>query len=337
MSDWHYDRDPLLQLEGCLQRLGHSTYLIWPENLEEALVRLREGTLSFRYILDRASNTSPEFSDLYGPLSSQAVITFEDPDTLLRASDKAVMHRLFESEGISVPNTLILEPHSQRREVLVEPQDLEDLGVPFVIKPANTTGGGTGVHQDGRALEDILVRRREYPFDSYLVQERILPKVARARRYWFRRALEDILVRRREYPFDSYLVQERILPKVAQARRYWFRVFYAAGDVYPCWWDDLSHVYETLDAAQAGGDLFALLDETIRAIARLSSLLLFSAELVLDQRERLVVVDYVNESPDLRRKSRYHDGVPDEVVEAIIGNLTGWIHRDLGAPGLSPP
>jgi len=298
MSDWHYDRDLLLQLESSLQLRGYTTYLIWPENLEEALDRLREGTLGFRYVLDRASNTSTEFSDVYRCLPPPGATCFEDPGTLLRASDKALMHGMFQSAGIPVPDTLIVQPHTESEELRIDRLAVQDLGLPFVIKPANTTGGGIGVFQDGRGLEDILCRRREYPS-------------------------------------DKYLVQERILPKVAEARRYWFRIFYVTGDVYCCWWDDHTHIYEMLGEEAVEETLRGRFVDIARLIARITALQLFSVELALDHQERLVVVDYVNESPDLRRKSRFIDGVPDQVVESIIGNLTEWIHRGLGDPTLS--
>jgi glutathione synthase/RimK-type ligase-like ATP-grasp enzyme len=229
MSDWHYDRDLLVELENRLQLRGRTTYLVWPENLEDVLERLREGTLSFRYFVDRATNTSAEFSDVYRFLPVPGATCFEDPGTLLRASDKALMHQEFQTAGIPVPDTLIIQPHAESEEIRIDLQAVQDLGPPFVIKPANTTGGGVGVFQDGRGLEDILHRRLEYPSDKYLVQERIL----------------------------------------------------------------------------------------------------------LDHQERLLVVDYVNESPDLRRKSQFVDGVPDQVVERVIENLAEWIHRELGDPAHS--
>jgi len=295
MSDWHYDRDLLAQLEKRLQLRGHSTYLVWPENLEDVLDHLRKGTLGFRYFVDRATNTSAEFSEVYRFLPAPGAICFEDPGTLLRASDKALMHQEFQSAGIPVPDTLIIQPHTEIEEILIDRQAVQDLGPPFVIKPANTTGGGVGVFQDGRGLEDILRRRREYPS-------------------------------------DKYLVQERILPKIIEARRFWFRIFYATGDVHCCWWDDRTHVYEIFGRGEAEEALQERFVDFARQIARISSLQLFSVELALDHRERLVVVDYVNESPDLRRKSQFFDGVPDQVVDSVIENLVEWIHRGLGDP-----
>ncbi|MBN2553323.1 MAG: hypothetical protein JXB06_11170 [Spirochaetales bacterium] len=293
MSDWHYDRDLLGELEDRLQSRGRSTYLVWPYNLDGVLHQLREGTLGFRYLVDRASNTSAEFLEVHRLLNPLGVKCFEDPATLLRASDKALMQREFQSAGIPVPDTLIIQPHDQSEQIWIERQVLQNLGLPFIVKPANTTGGGIGVFQDGRNLEDILHRRREYPS-------------------------------------DKYLVQERILPKVAEGRRFWFRIFYVAGEVLCCWWDDRTHLYEILAAGEVGEELAGRFVDIAHAIARISVLLLFSAELAVDERERLVVVDYVNESPDLRRKSQFPDGVPDEVVDRIIWNLGEWIHRALG-------
>ena len=292
ISDWEYDRDLLFQLESRLQLRGYTTYLIWPENLEETLSRLYRGTLGFRYLFDRASNTSAEFFDVYHALHSSGVPCFEDPYTLLRASDKAVMHAEFQSAGIPVPNTLILQPHSERKEIELDEQLLKTLGVPFVIKPANTTGGGIGVWQDRRGLEDVL---------------RI----------------------RQEYQSDKYLVQEQVLPKIRGERRFWFRVFYGTGDVYCCWWNDRTHVYEILLVGEVGELVLKQIVDIAHRIARISSLQLFSAEIVLDSQERLIVVDYVNESPDLRRKSCYPDGVPDEIVDRIVEALAEWIHREL--------
>jgi glutathione synthase/RimK-type ligase-like ATP-grasp enzyme len=295
MSDWHYDRDLLGHLENRLQRRGRSTYLVWPENLDEVLQRLRTGTLVFRYLVDRASNTSEEFLQVYRCLPPPAAACFEDPATILRASDKALMHREFQAAGIPVPHTLIIQPHTESEEIQLDREAVRELGPPFVIKPANTTGGGLGVFQDGRSLEDILHRRREYPS-------------------------------------DKYLVQERILPKVEESRRFWFRIFYITGEVYCCWWDDRTHVYEILDVEEAGEELAGGLVEIARKIAGISSLQLFSMEIVLDHRGRLVVVDYVNESPDLRRKSRFIDGVPDQVVESAVENLSQWILSALEDP-----
>jgi glutathione synthase/RimK-type ligase-like ATP-grasp enzyme len=295
MSDWHYDRDLLVDLEKRLHSRERSTYLLWPENLNDVLQQLRAGTLGFRCLVDRASNTSEEFLQVYRLIPSPAAACFEDPGILLRASDKALMHQEFQAAGIPVPRTLIIEPHSVVEDIQIDFGAIRELGSSFVIKPANTTGGGVGVFQDGRSLEDIRHRRREYPS-------------------------------------DKYLVQERIVPKVKGTRRFWFRVFYLAGEVRCCWWDDCTHVYEILEAGEVGDELAGRLVEIARKVARISRLQLFSTEIAFDHHDRLVVVDYVNESPDLRRKSQFMDGVPDPVVESAVGNLARWVLSALEFP-----
>jgi hypothetical protein len=291
-SDWEFDRDLFLQLEEQLRLRGHSTFLVWPHNLDDTLRRLEDRSLGFRYLVDRASNTSPEFLAVYRLLVQQGVRCFENPETMLWASDKATMHLEFLSAGIPVPHTLILEPFAERENLELPAGKLLPLGEPFVIKPANTTGGGIGVFQDGRCIDDIIRLRKEH------------------------RA-------------DKYLIQERILPKVHDGNHCWFRMFYACGDVHCCRWHESTHVYESLSDREAVEQGLQRLYDITRRIAEVCSLQLFSAEIAIDPQDRFVVVDYVNESPDLRRKSRSADGVPDEIVDRIVGRLAVSIHEQL--------
>ncbi len=291
-SDWEFDRDLFLQIEEQLRLRGHTTYLVWPHNLEDILQRLRDRSLGFRYLVDRASNTSPEFLAIYRLLAQQGVRCFENPDTMLWASDKATMHLEFLSAGIPVPYTLILEPFAERENLELPAAKLLPLGEPFVIKPANTTGGGIGVFQDGRCVDDIIRLRREHQT-------------------------------------DKYLIQEKIQPKVRDGNHCWFRMFYACGDVHCCRWHESTHVYDALSDSEAGEQGLQRLYDITRRIADVCFLRLFSAEIAVDPRDRYVVVDYVNESPDLRRKSRSADGVPDGIVDRIVGRLAASIHEQL--------
>lgn len=292
-SDWEYDRDLFDCMEQALHGRGHSTYLVWPQNLDDTIRDLGEHRLGFRYLVDRASNTSEEFLGIYRLLSRSGVLCLEAPEAMLWASDKATMHLEFLSAGIPVPHTLILEPYALCERVVLEAARLEPLGEPFVIKPANTTGGGIGVFQDARGTRDI---------------QRL----------------------RQEHEKDKYLLQEKIQPRVAEGKRFWFRAFYSSGNVHCCWWNETSHVYDILsDQDVAAHGLERLFDIT-RRIAAVCRLELFSAEIVLDPHDRYVVVDYVNESPDLRRKSQFEDGVPDDIVQRIVARLAERIHGQLG-------
>jgi carbamoylphosphate synthase large subunit len=96
------------------------------------------------------------------------------------------MHLEFITGGLQVPYTVILPPFHERKSVTLVPSDLAHLGNPFVIKPANTTGGGTGVVLNAATVEDVLAARQLHKNDKYLLQEFIVPKQLDGKRGWFR-------------------------------------------------------------------------------------------------------------------------------------------------------
>jgi len=286
-ADWEHDRDFLSLLDRSLRSRGLGTYVVWPHNLEKLLQELRSGSLGFRFVLDRASATSPEFLELYRILSRTGARFLDDPNKILWASDKATMHLEFISGGIRVPYTLILAPFAAAKDISLSKDTLSRLGCPFFVKPANTTGGGVGVFEHGTCLEDILTVRQQHKQDKYLVQERI-------------------------YPLEK------------EGRRFWFRAFHVCGSLFATWWHDRNHVYEPLLPEQVERYALQPLFGMIRAIAGVCRLNFFSTELVLDLAGRWVAVDYVNDSCDLRLKSRHADGVPDEVVRQIAERIADY-------------
>ena len=169
-------------------------------------------------------------------------------------------------------------------EVALTPELLAPLGVPFVVKPANTTGGSVGVVADASGPADVLAARRTYPA-------------------------------------DKYLLQEKVVPETRDGRRFWFRGFYVLGEVHLTWWDDRTHLYAELgpdEAAPLGLDpIYAV----VRTIARVSRLRFFSTEVARDAGGRIVVVDYVNDICDMRLRSVHPDGVPDAVVARIADRI----------------
>jgi hypothetical protein len=287
-TDWEHDRDFLSILNESLCRRNLGSYIVWPHNLATVLQALRTGSLGFRFVLDRSSPASPEFRELYRALSDAGARFLDDPDTILWASDKATMHLEFIAGGIRVPYTLIVAPFNAAERVLLSPDDLSRLGSPFFVKPANTTGGGIGVFERGTCLEDILAVRQQHKGDKYLVQERI-------------------------YPLEK------------EGRRFWFRVFFVCASLFATWWHDLSHVYEPLLPEQVQRYSLEPLFGVVRSIAGICRLNFFSTEIVLDRGGQWVAVDYVNDSCDLRLKSRHPDGVPDEVVQQIAERIADFI------------
>jgi hypothetical protein len=286
-TDWEHDRDFLCLLEESLARRKLSTQIVWPHNLEKVLQALRSGSLSFRFVLDRGSATSPEFLELYRILSRTGARFLDDPDTILWASDKATMHLEFITGGIRVPYTLIVAPYTATKDIPLTQEQLSRLGNPFFIKPANTTGGGIGVFENGTGIQDILAVRQQHKGDKYLAQERI-------------------------HPLEK------------EGRRFWFRAFHVCGGLLATWWHDLSHVYEPLLPEQVEQYALQPLFGMIRDIAGICRLNFFSTELVLDRGGQWLAVDYVNDSCDLRLKSRHADGVPDEAVRQIAERIADF-------------
>jgi len=282
--DWEYDRDFVRLVDGAARARGLASLVVGPGDAASVLEDLRSGAADFGVLLDRASGSSPEFIALQALAVERGRDVIEPLDKLRWASDKATMHLEFLSAGVPTPHTVILPAFAAQPDLVLAAAELAPLGVPFVIKPANTTGGSLGVVADAAAAADVLAARRTYPA-------------------------------------DKYLLQEKVLPEVRNGRRFWFRGFYVLGEVHLTWWDDRTHLYAELGYEQAAADGLAPIYALVRAIARVSRLRFFSTEVTRAVDGRLVVVDYVNEICDMRLRSGHADGVPDAVVERIAERI----------------
>ena len=196
------------------------------------------------------------------------------------SEDKATMHLELIQAGLYTPYTILLDPFIERP--LLPPLDLTPLGRQFVIKPSHG-GGGEGVVLGASTLDQILRTRMEFPEQKYLIQAQITP---------------------------CYLDQ----------RPAWFRIFYAAGECCPCWWDPDTHVYGIVSKEEeARFGLSRLQADTMR-IASICRLDWFSTEIAWTG-DQFVVVDYVNDGIDTRVQSKAVDGVPDEIMQNIAEQL----------------
>ncbi len=285
--DWEYDRDFVRLVEGSARSRGLDTLLVAPADVRRVLDDFRSGALDFGVLLDRASGSSPEFVELQALALERGRDVVEGLDKIRWASDKATMHLEFLSAGIHTPHTVILPAFAAQPDISLAHRDLAPLGTPFVIKPANTTGGSLGVIADAGGPAEALSARRTYPA-------------------------------------DKYLLQEKVIPEVRDGRRFWFRGFYVLGEVYLTWWDDLTHIYTELEYDETEAHGLVPIYGIVRAIARVSRLRFFSTELARDAAGRLVVVDYVNEICDMRLRSAHADGVPDAVVARIADRIAAY-------------
>ena len=186
-TDWEYDRDFIDLLEQEAKKENLKTYVVWAGNLDATYQSLVEGHLEFRFLFDRASDTSPEFYKIQDWMGKRKGKIFESVEELRWASDKATMHLEFISNGLHTPYTVILPPYEIMPDVPeISATKLEALGSPFVIKPANTTGGGRGVIESAATIQEIFEARKNYPADKYLIQEKVKPLERDGYRFWFR-------------------------------------------------------------------------------------------------------------------------------------------------------
>lgn len=300
---WEYDLDFITLMKEHAQRCGKTFLQIQENNVEEIFDALKKERIQIRYLLDRASDES----ELFQPLARWVLKRFRTgefpmmypinpPDDQQQAADKATMHLEFLSHGINVPYSIIVSPYDHRREVELSLTELANLGRPFIIKPANTTGGGLGVVMGAESLKEIIDARQSHKK-------------------------------------DKYLLQETVYPAMLYGKRAWFRVFYAFGAVFPCWWDDQTHIYTLMNAEEHADARLASLNAITESIQTICKLDFFSTELVLTPGEKIVAVDYVNEMCDMRLQSQHVDGVPDSLVQTIVQQLFMFIeHSAAGSP-----
>lgn len=203
------------------------------------------------------------------------------------AGGKATMHLEMITHGIETPYTIILAPFVE--QPILPDIDLSPLGEKFVIKPAGG-GGGEGVTMQATSLEQIM-------------QARI------------------------EFAAQKYLVQAHIEPQELDGRKAWFRIYYVDGNIYPCWWDPETHIFAPI---QTDEELRFGLSPLRLVTAKIASICLldwFSTEIALTREGKFVAVDYVNDSIDLRIQAKAYDGVPDEIVRALAGDLVSLTAR----------
>jgi hypothetical protein len=182
---------------------------------------------------------------------------------------------------VETPFTIILPSYDEKP--LLPTIDLTSLGSSFTIKPSYG-GGGDGVINKATTLSQVLVARQEFPT-------------------------------------QRYLLQAHIIPAQLGRRMAWFRVIYCARKVYPCWWDNCTHIYTPVTSDEENCYNLGPLSSITFLIARICGLDLFSTEITLTPDGRFVIVDYVNDPIDLRLQSKTFDGVPDDIVQDITERL----------------
>ncbi len=290
--NWNYDRDFFKLIERESINYGLSTFIIHQDNLEDTYSKLNDNLLSFNFLFDRASDSSIEFLKLQNILINKGTEVIEKHEKIKWVSDKATMHLEFVNKGIETPYTFILTPFEYDKNISISNDDLIKIGSPFVIKPANTTGGGVGVFDNAKDINDILLVRKEFEKDKYLIQEKVIP-------------LE------------------------VDGKYFWFRCFYAFGFIHCTWWNNNTKIYNLLNDNELQKYNLQKLFTIVEKIKNIININFFSTEIAIDRNNKFVVVDYVNEVCDMRLQSKHFDGVPDIIVENIARNLVLYIKEKI--------
>lgn len=287
MYSWEYDEDFVRFFVNKLKWSGLKTIFINYKNYKKISGLLDENKIKIGWLWDRATDDDEKFRIILKAVGNDIKI-INDYELMNFSSDKATMHLELITKGLNTPFTIIIDSFNNGLEVQVKISDLDKLGQPFIIKPANTTGGGAGVVLGAETLIDVINARQQY---------------------------KD----------DKYLLQKKIEPKVLDENRFWFRCFWAFGEIIICWWDDQTHIYKVTTQDEIIKFNLTPLFDIVNKIYEICKLNFFSTEIAVDKEEKFIVIDYVNDMCDLRLKSVHPDGVPDVIIEKIIFHLLKFL------------
>ncbi len=284
LYEWEYDDDFVRIVSNKLNAQNIQHRVLHVAGLDGLVEQVRSKAVYFNSVFDRASDVDDNAEAIVNLLRKRGTPIINNPSEIRHASDKASMHLEFITAGIFVPYTIIISPYNTQREVKLSIGELAHLGRPFIIKPANTTGGGIGVVTGAEGLQEVIETRQHN---------------------------KD----------DKYLLQRRIEPVHLNGRRAWFRPFYVFGEVFVCWWDDLTHLYFEATEEEKKAYNLGEIERIVRKIYEVCKLEFFSTEIALTDEGKFIVIDYVNEMCDMRIKSNHYDGVPDNIVEGIADGI----------------
>lgn len=280
--NWEYDRDFVSQINNTCLKNGLKPYLVNPFNLYEAIQLIKEKKIKFRYFFDRATDTDQRFFELIHLLQKKRVLFINHPDKIKWIEDKVLIHMELTTYKIPVPETYIYYPSDSRKAIM---DKIKQVGMPFVLKPAHSVEkGGMGVLLNATTVEEAYQWHNRY---------------------------KDFI----------FLIQRQVFPRLIEKRSAWFRVFYVLGKTIPCWWNPVTHIYEVLTEKEIKKFRLSPLRDLTNRIADIYGLGLFSTEIAVEKWRRFVVVDYINDQCDMRRKSKFVDAVCDEIVDAVVSEL----------------
>ncbi|MBU1852524.1 MAG: hypothetical protein KJ957_00585 [Candidatus Omnitrophica bacterium] len=264
--------------------------LINSNNAKDVINRLEKGRLKIKFLLDNESDydiRTDLFARLCYAVKDIGGYVICDPDDAREAANKAVAHYDLIKANIPVPYTVVVRNWEPDNFKLTK-EEIRRLGTPFIIKPASGFGQkGVVKNADGSIKE-----------------------IARARH--FNRG-------------DNFLLQEKIEPVFFDERQGWFRVYFLFGEIIPCWWNTETGRYSHVTLREMYNYRLLPLARITSEIARITNMEFFTTEIAITgkgKERRFVVIDYVNDQPELCVRSEKVGGGPvPEVVQHIAERI----------------
>lgn len=275
--EWDYDKTFVTLLQKYISSNGLRTLLIEPGHLPAIEKSLLSQEITFNWYLDRASESDNRFLNVVHICENMGIQGINPAESVTKALSKAYMHRLLLNRQIPLPETLILPSFISKPELPFF--TFANIGIPFVLKPANG-GGGEGVHLGLTELSQVS----EY---------------------------------RKEFPESEYLIQQTVIPKMVGKDPVWLRVFYVCEEIFFTFWNPETKLFYHAHPVELEPSLIKVFSFIMQEIAKTSKLRFFSTEIAVKPDNSPVVIDYVNDPVDLRPKSSHKDGIPDDIMEKI--------------------
>lgn len=278
--NYHFFANKMAELCG---QMNLSFFLVNDTWVTEFREKLEKREIAVQVLLDLTANQTvadDPYLLLAKEVKRQHGQVIDDPDITAKAAHKGRFHEMLVYNDIPVPDTIIV-PRRQLDTFRVTAEIREQMGTPFVVKPA-WGDSGVGVVVDAEDEAALRWSAEQSPNS------------------------------------DAFLIQKRLTPAKLGDHLGWFRMFHICREVIPCWWDPSDHEYRLVTPAQIRNYKLAPLRRIMRDIARVAQMKKFTSEICLHEDGKFYAVDYVNADPDMNPRSFYPNGVPDEVVRHIV-------------------
>ncbi|MBC8473627.1 MAG: hypothetical protein H8D54_02330 [Candidatus Omnitrophica bacterium] len=265
-------------------------------NVSGVIEELEKGRMKIKFLLDNEANyddKNDQFVRLCYAVKDIDGCVVCDPDDARQASNKAVTHYDLVRAKIPVPYTIVVR-NWEPDDFSLTKEEMKKLGTPFIIKPASGFGQKGVVKNADGSINDIAQARH------------------------FNRG-------------DDFLLQEKIEPMIFGEKQGWFRVYFLFGEIIPCWWNTENGGYWHVTLREMYNYRLLQLARITSEIARVANMDFFTTEIAITgkgKNRRFVVIDYVNDQPELCvRSEKGKFGPVTEVVEHIAERIVEMVWR----------